>query len=230
MATFDTGDPGASQGGPYRYQVYNAYETKTTQSCSTSTVGCCSSTSLTRLMQDTSTQYNCWSPQALPNDFAIQVRRQALVILCLPSLQDSAAEKAALHQPSFLIHLLQQDSTMQQKGLLACHTIRNVSASLASQGIGELYQSPAALDRLAVMQTSVWQNNNAALGNHTLTMHPWTDTGVTGAVTVSGYASITSPLQPYSQSIFNPSTGKRWCQATNTDQASDQGEPPPAEL
>ena len=42
-------------------QVYNQYETKTTQSCNLATKGCCNSgTTLTQLVQDTSTQYDCW--------------------------------------------------------------------------------------------------------------------------------------------------------------------------
>ena len=55
--------------------MYNAYETRTTQSCSTSTTGCCSSgTLLTKLVEDTSTSYLCWYPQETNNDMQVQVR------------------------------------------------------------------------------------------------------------------------------------------------------------
>ncbi len=73
IGTFATGNPGAAHGGPYQYQVYNAYETKSTQACNTNTVGCCGGTTLTGFVQNTSTLYNCWTPIQLWNDFALQV-------------------------------------------------------------------------------------------------------------------------------------------------------------
>ncbi len=72
--TLDTGNLGPEDGGPLLYQAYNAYETRVSQACSNSVVGCCSSNSLTRLVQDSSTTYNCWSPQSLPNDMLLQVK------------------------------------------------------------------------------------------------------------------------------------------------------------
>jgi hypothetical protein len=75
VGTFNTG---SFFGVPYLYQLYNAYETQTTESCSTSTKGCCSGTTLTALVQDTSVLYNCFAPTELPNDFALQVRIPAL--------------------------------------------------------------------------------------------------------------------------------------------------------
>ena len=59
----------------YVRSPYNAYETVSAQSCSVATKGCCSSTSLTSLVLDTSVTYNCYtlsSPGV--NDFAISVR------------------------------------------------------------------------------------------------------------------------------------------------------------
>lgn len=54
--------------------MYNAYETRTTQTCSASTTGCCSSgTVLTKLLYDTSTSYTCWLPQYTTNAMQIQV-------------------------------------------------------------------------------------------------------------------------------------------------------------
>ena len=59
----------------YVRSPYNAYEVTTSQSCSMSTTGCCSSTSLTRLVQDTSVVYNCYTVyDPGQNDFTISVR------------------------------------------------------------------------------------------------------------------------------------------------------------
>ena len=61
--------------GTYVRSPYNAYETVVAQSCSTSTKGCCSSTSLTSLVFDTSVIYNCYAlNDPGVNDFAISVR------------------------------------------------------------------------------------------------------------------------------------------------------------
>lgn len=73
IVTLDTGDLGPDNGGPLLYKAYNAYETRVSQACSDSVVGCCTSNSLTKLVQDTSTTYNCWSPQPMPNDMLLQV-------------------------------------------------------------------------------------------------------------------------------------------------------------
>jgi len=73
VVTQSSGNPGASQGGPWLLQAYNAYETRTSQACSNSVAGCCTSNSLTRLVQDTSVTYNCYSPISVPNDFLLQV-------------------------------------------------------------------------------------------------------------------------------------------------------------
>ena len=64
----------------YVRSPYNAYETVSAQSCITSTKGCCSSTSLTSLVLDTSVTYNCYtlnSPGV--NDFAVSVRLTSAV-------------------------------------------------------------------------------------------------------------------------------------------------------
>lgn len=73
VATLDTGDSGPDYGGLNLYQVNNAYETRTAQACSNSVVGCCTSNSLTTLVQDLSTTYKCWNPLEMPNDFLLQV-------------------------------------------------------------------------------------------------------------------------------------------------------------
>lgn len=70
---------------PNLYQVYNAYETRATQACSTGIKGCCSSgTVLTKLAQDTGTQYNCYTPLTIPNDMNLQVwdAHRALSLFC----------------------------------------------------------------------------------------------------------------------------------------------------
>lgn len=85
--TLNTGDLGPDYGGPLLYQAHNAYETRTSQACSNSVVGCCTSSSLTRLVQDTSTTYNCWSPQSLPNDMLLQVKTFTILNTPLKCLQ-----------------------------------------------------------------------------------------------------------------------------------------------
>jgi hypothetical protein len=71
----------------------------------------------------------------------------------------------------------------------------------------------------------VWQDGNTALGNQTINMAPWSGNAVSavGTVTVSGYATVVSPIQPFSTNIFGAS-GKRWCQSTTTNQATDPGQ------
>ena len=64
------------------YIVYNAYETRMTQSCNTAVKGCCSSgTVLTQLVQDMSTPYACYAPVDTFNDMAMQARAR-LIWLC----------------------------------------------------------------------------------------------------------------------------------------------------
>ena len=59
----------------YVRSPYNAFETVSAQSCSMATKGCCASTSLTSLVQDTSVTYNCYTlNDPGTNDFAISVR------------------------------------------------------------------------------------------------------------------------------------------------------------
>ena len=54
-------------------QVYNEYETKTTQACNMATKGCCNSgTTLTQLVTDHSMLYDCWANWAWQN-FSVQV-------------------------------------------------------------------------------------------------------------------------------------------------------------
>ena len=45
----------------YLRSPYNAYESVSATSCSSATVGCCNSNSLTTLVQDTSMTYDCYS-------------------------------------------------------------------------------------------------------------------------------------------------------------------------
>ena len=42
------------------YSPYNAYETKAAVSCNPAVKGCCSGTSLTSFVQDTSVTYSCY--------------------------------------------------------------------------------------------------------------------------------------------------------------------------
>ena len=54
-------------------QVFNEYETKTTQACNPSTKGCCNSgTTLTQLAYDTSTLYSCYQTW-IGQNFSVQV-------------------------------------------------------------------------------------------------------------------------------------------------------------
>lgn len=43
------------------YSPYNAYEAKAAVSCNTATKGCCSGTSLTSFVQDTTVTYSCYN-------------------------------------------------------------------------------------------------------------------------------------------------------------------------
>ena len=58
----------------YVRSPYNAYESVSSTSCSVSTPGCCSGTSLTRLVEDTSVTYNCYvTNDPGGNDMSISV-------------------------------------------------------------------------------------------------------------------------------------------------------------
>lgn len=58
----------------YVRSPYNAYESVSSTSCSISTPGCCSGTSLTRLVEDTSVTYNCYvTNDPGGNDMSISV-------------------------------------------------------------------------------------------------------------------------------------------------------------
>ena len=60
------------------YSPYNAYEAKATVSCNTGVKGCCSGTSLTSVVQDTSVTYSCYGIYSYAdpgvNSFQIGVR------------------------------------------------------------------------------------------------------------------------------------------------------------
>ena len=84
-----------NENGFYWGPMYNAYETRTTQSCSPTTAGCCSSGMvLTKLVYDTSTSYLCWYPQYTDNAMQIQVRGSHSPWHCLLALSC-----ACMHKP-----------------------------------------------------------------------------------------------------------------------------------
>lgn len=71
-------------------------------------------------------------------------------------------------------------------------------------------------------QVDIAQSGNSVLGQQSLQFQPWAG-NQQGPGPVAGAATITLPQQPYNTAPYDTTTGKRWCQATNTNSTTDPG-------